>query len=129
MVKINPTENYRERILEHYRNPKNFGKITDSSLHGRAHNPACGDNIEIYLKVDNGKITDVKFYGKGCGVSTASASMLTEKVKGMTIEQAKQLKKEDIFEMLGVKKIETPRIVCALLCLDALLKSLAQKIQ
>ena len=126
MAKANPTENYPERISEHYRNPRNFGKITGRPLHGRAHNPACGDDIEIYLKVDNGKITDVKFYGKGCGVSTASASMLTEKVKGMTVKVAKNLKKEDIFEMLGVKKIETPRTACALLCLEALLKSLAQ---
>ena len=126
MAKINPTENCQERIAEHYRNPRNFGKITGKSLHGRAHNPACGDDIEIYLKVNNGKITDVKFHGKGCGVSTAGASMLTERVKGMTVSMAKNLKKEDIFEMLGVKKIETPRIVCALLCLDALLKSLAQ---
>ena len=126
MAKANPTENYQERISQHYRNPRNFGKITGRFLHGKAHNPVCGDNIEIYLKVDNGKITDVKFYGKGCGVSTASASMLTEKVKGMTVTMAKNLKKEDIFDMLGVKKIETPRIACALLCLDALLKSLAQ---
>ena len=125
MAEANPTENYQERISEHHRNPRNFGKIA-GSLHGRAHNPACGDDIEIYLKADNGKITEVKFYGKGCGVSTASASMLTEKVKGMTVKAAKNLKKEDIFGMLGVKKIETPRIVCALLCLDALLKSLAQ---
>ena len=125
MARANPTENYKERISEHYKNPRNFGKIT-GPLHGRAHNPACGDDIEIYLKVDNGKITDVRFHGKGCGVSTASASMLTEKVKGMTVTMAKNLKKEDIFEMLGVEKIETPRIVCALLCLDALLKSLAQ---
>ena len=125
MAKANPTENYQERISEHYRNPRNFGKITGSYLHGRAHNPACGDDIEIYLKVDNGKISDVKFYGKGCGVSTASASMLTEKVKGMTVTMAKNLKKEYIFEMLGVKKIETPRIVCALLCLNALLKALS----
>lgn len=119
-------QNYKEIISEHHRNPRNFGKIK-TPFHGKAHNPACGDDIEIYLKVDNGKITDVKFYGKGCAVSTASASMLTEKVKGMNVEQAKNLKKEDIFEMIGVKKIENqPRIVCATLCLDALLKSLAQ---
>ena len=126
MAKANPTENYQERIAEHYRNPRNFGKISGRALHGRAHNPACGDDIEIYLKVDNGKITDVKFHGKGCGISLAGASMLTEKVRGMTVAAAKNLKKEDIFEMLGVKKIENPRTVCALLCLDALLKSLAQ---
>jgi len=125
MAKADPNENHQERISEHYRNPRNFGKIT-GGLKGRAYNPACGDDIEIYLKVDNGKITDVKFHGKGCGVSTASASMLTEKVKGMTVAEAKNLKKEDIFEMLGVKKIETPRAVCAMLCLDALHKSLSQ---
>ena len=124
MAKEN-SESYQERISDHYRNPRNFGKIADG-LKGKAHNPACGDDIEIYLKVEDGKIMDVKFCGKGCGVSLASASMFTEMVKGMTIEKAKKLKKEDIFKMLGVKKIETPRVVCALLCLDAFLKSLSQ---
>lgn len=124
MAKANITENYQERIAEHYRNPRNYGKI--SGAHGKAHNPACGDDIEIYLKVEDGKIMDVKFHGTGCGVSMASASMFTEMVRGMTIEKAKKLKKEDIFKMLGVKKIETPREVCALLCLDAFLKGLAQ---
>ena len=126
MVGVNQTENYQERISEHYRNPRNFGKITGRSLHGRAHNPACGDDIEIFVKVDNGEITDIKFHGTGCGVSMASASMFTEMVRGMTVEKAKKLKKEDIFKMLGVKKIETPRVVCALLCLNAFLKGLAQ---
>jgi len=129
MAKADQTENYQERISEHYRNPRNFGKITGKSLHGSAHNPACGDDIEIYLKVEDGKITDVKFHGKGCGVSLASASMFTEMVRGMTVGMAKKLKKEDIFKMLGVKKIETPRVVCALLCLNAFLKGLDQSME
>ena len=109
---------YQEQILDHYKNPRNFGKIMNASIHHHERNPLCGDELEVYLVIDKNKIiVDVKIYGKGCAISQASASMLTEKIKGKNIEEIKKLAKEDILEMLGIS-ISAVRLKCALLSLD-----------
>ena len=82
---------YQENILDHYKSPRNFGKIENASVHHHEYNPLCGDEIELFLVIDeNKKVADVKFQGKGCAISQASASLLSEEIKGKSIEDLKK---------------------------------------
>lgn len=109
---------YRENIIDHYKNPNNKGQIKDAQIKFTEHNPLCGDVISINIKINKNKIEDVKFNGSGCAISQASASMLTDKLKGKSIEEIKKITREDIVEMLGIK-IGPVRIKCAVLGLIA----------
>jgi nitrogen fixation NifU-like protein len=111
---------YREIILDYYRNPRNFGKIESPDISLRESNPLCGDEIEIHVKFDGDKVKDIKFNGKGCAISQASASMLTEMVMGKSLEEMKKVGKEDILESLGLPNLGPARIKCALLSLKTL---------
>ena len=111
---------YREIILDYYRNPRNYGKIDSPDITIRDSNPLCGDEIEINVKFDGDKIKDVKFTGKGCDISQASASMLTEMIMGKSLEDVKRVGKEDILESLGLPNLGPARIKCALLSLKTL---------
>ncbi len=82
---------YQEVVFDHNRNPRNFRKMEDADRTVEGHNPLCGDRITLYLKFDDGRIADVSFQGQGCAISTASASLMTEIVKGKTIEEAEGL--------------------------------------
>ncbi|PWD85768.1 Fe-S cluster assembly sulfur transfer protein SufU [Ignatzschineria cameli] len=82
---------YQEVILDHNRNPRNFHKIDPCSHHAEGHNPLCGDQIEVYLNIEDGVITDIAFQGEGCAISTASSSMMTEAIKGKSIAEAEAL--------------------------------------
>ena len=109
---------YQEQILDHYKNPRNAGKIENADVHHHEKNPLCGDELDVYLVISKGgKINDLKIQAHGCAISTASASMLTEKVKGKNIDEIKKLKKDDILEMLGIP-ISAARLKCALLSMD-----------
>jgi len=111
---------YQENILDHYKSPRNHGKIENPSVHHHEYNPLCGDEIEMFLIIDKDKKSaDVKFQGHGCAISQASASMLTEDVKGKSIDELKKLTKETILNMLGIP-ISPVRLKCALLPLDTL---------
>ncbi len=110
---------YREIILDHYENPRNYGELPDADISYEDDNPLCGDRIRIDLKVQDGRIVDVRFSGKGCAISQASASMLTERIKGATVEEARRLTRDDILEMLGIP-LGPARIKCALLSLKVL---------
>jgi nitrogen fixation NifU-like protein len=110
---------YREFIIDHYRNPRNYGKLEDPDISYAEDNPVCGDHIQIDLKVNDGRISDVRFSGHGCAISQASASMLTEELMGLTLEEAKGISKEDILEMLGIP-LGPVRVKCALLSLKVL---------
>ena len=115
---------YQENILDHYKNPRNFGKIENASVHHHEKNPLCGDELDMFLVIDkNKKVADVKFNGHGCAISQASASMLTEHVKGKSIDELKKMTKEDILEMLGIP-LSPVRLKCALLSLDTLKNSI-----
>ncbi|MEK6953395.1 MAG: Fe-S cluster assembly sulfur transfer protein SufU [Candidatus Micrarchaeota archaeon] len=107
---------YRENVLDHYRNPRNFGKMDNPDAKFHDSNPLCGDEIEIQLKISGGKVTEVKFQGQGCAISQASASILTEKLIGMSLEDAMKLEKEQITEWLGTD-LTPSRLKCALLSL------------
>lgn len=111
---------YKENILDHYRNPRNAGTLEDPTHTHESHNPLCGDVIRIDLHVNENNLVDkVTFEGKGCAISQASASMLTEMIEGMPLDEVKQISKEDILDMLGIP-IGPVRMKCALLSLKAL---------
>lgn len=111
---------YREIILDYYRNPRNYGKIQDPDISQRDSNPLCGDELEMHLNIKDDKVADVKFTGKGCAISQASASMLTELIMGKDFEYVKKLTKEDILDNLGLHDLGPARIKCALLSLKVL---------
>ena len=117
------TNIYTEIILDHYQHPRNFGKIKNPTSQIEVANPLCGDKIKMMIVFDKEKVTDVKFNGVGCAISTASASMLTEYIKGKTKERLKKIDKDFIIKMLGVN-LGVNRIKCALLSLEALKKLL-----
>ena len=115
---------YQENILDHYKNPRNFGKIENASVHHHEYNPLCGDELDMFLVIDkNKKIADVKVNPHGCAISVASASMLSEEIKGKNIDELKTMTKEKILEMLGIP-ISPVRLKCALLSLDTLKNSI-----
>ncbi len=105
---------YKDIILDYYRNPRNFGDLPNPDVRAKDSNPLCGDIIEMQLKINDGKIEDVRFKGKGCAISQASASMLTETVKGKTLDEIKSMSKTDVLNLLGIDPGPT-RIKCALL--------------
>ena len=111
---------YREIILDYYRNPRNFGKIENPDIAMRDSNPLCGDELEMHINIKDNKVSDVKFTGKGCAISQASASMLTELIMGKDFEYVKKLAKEDILDNLGLPDLGPARIKCALLSLKVL---------
>ena len=112
---------YRELILDYYRSPRNFGKLEKFDIDARDTNPLCGDEIEMQIRVGEGqKIEEIKFTGKGCAISQASASMLTELAKGKPLEWVKQASKEDVFKLLGNPDLGPSRVKCALLGMKVL---------
>jgi nitrogen fixation protein NifU and related proteins len=110
---------YRDYILDHYRHPRNFGTLDRSDVEAEDLNPLCGDQIRIQLRLDDGLIEDVRFSGKGCAISQASASMLTEMVKGMKLTDVAKLSKEAVLENVGIG-ISPTRMKCAMLGLRVL---------
>jgi len=110
---------YREHILDNYNNPRNYGSLENADVVHNEFNPLCGDVIEIQLKVNEDAINDIKFKGKGCAISQASASLLTEHVKGKNITETNNITRDDIIELLGIP-IGPVRIKCAVLSMIAL---------
>jgi len=110
---------YREYILDHYKNPRNFGRLENPDISHEEDNPLCGDVIGMEFRVKDGVIEDVRFHGRGCAISQAAASLLTERLKGLTLEDAKKINKEDVLGELGIQ-ISPARIKCALLSLKVL---------
>jgi len=110
---------YRDYILDHYRNPRNFGSLDRCDASAEDVNPLCGDQIKMELQLDGGKVSDVRFSGKGCAISQASASMLTEGVKGMTLAEIAKLTKDAVLENVGIG-ISPTRLKCATLGLRVL---------
>lgn len=112
-------EIYKQNILDHYKNPRNKEKLKSFDLSGSARNTSCGDAVFIFIRLKNGVVPQASFDGYGCAISQAGASMLTEKVKGMKLEELKLLSPGDMYNMLGVK-ISPGRSGCALLAYQAL---------
>jgi nitrogen fixation NifU-like protein len=131
---------YKEVILDHYQNPRNHGRLESPDVATRGHNPLCGDEIELSLKLDGERLTELGFAGRGCSISQASASMMTESVKGHTIAESQALAEtfkgvmtgggepdgladnEELLALQGVKRYPV-RVKCALLPWTALLEA------
>lgn len=109
---------YRENILDHYKHPHNKGELENPDIKFTENNPLCGDVISINLKVNNKKVKDIKFSGRGCAISQSAMSMLTDEIKEKTFEDIKNFKTEDVVNLLGIE-IGPVRIKCAVLGLVA----------
>ncbi len=107
---------YREIILDHYQHPHNQGELDNPDITFEDSNPLCGDKIRVDLKVKDNIVQDVKFSGKGCAISQASASMLTDELIGKSLDEIKKIDKDFVFNMLGIPLSPT-RVKCALLSL------------
>jgi nitrogen fixation NifU-like protein len=92
---------YSDKVMDHFVNPRNMGEIQDADAIADVGNPACGDMMRLFLKIENGRIVDAKFKTFGCGAAIASSSMLTEMIKGMTIEEALRVTNERVINALG----------------------------
>jgi nitrogen fixation NifU-like protein len=111
---------YREFILDHYKNPHNFGELADATHRYHDTNPLCGDEITMFLKIGaDDRVEDVSFSGKGCAISQASASILTDEVRGKTLDELKAIDRDHVIESLGIT-LTPARVKCALLGLKAL---------
>jgi nitrogen fixation NifU-like protein len=108
-------ELYRDQILEHYKRPHNFGRIDDADLEFEDTNPFCGDEQHVTIKLDGDeKVAEVAFEGKGCAISTAATSLLTDELVGMTRDELLKLPKDFVLELLGIE-ISATRMKCAML--------------
>ena len=108
---------YREHILDHYKHPRNFGVVKEPTVDHEANNPLCGDQIRLTFKVNSkDEVEDVKFTGRGCAISQASASLLTTRIKGKALADIKAIDRDEVVKMLGIP-ISPVRLKCALLSL------------
>jgi nitrogen fixation NifU-like protein len=113
---------YNEKVLEHFRNPRNMGKMENPDAEGIVGNPICGDVMKIMIRIKDDKISDIKFQTFGCVAAIASSSALTEIVKGKTINEAKKITNEDVAKYLG--QLPPIKIHCSNLAADALKKAI-----
>ncbi len=109
---------YSEKVMEHFSNPRNVGEIEDADGIGEVGNPTCGDMMTIYIKVNDGKLTDVKFKTFGCAAAIATSSMITEIAKGKTIEEALEISRDDVAESLD--GLPPAKLHCSNLAADGL---------
>jgi nitrogen fixation NifU-like protein len=116
---------YREELMDVYKHPQNRGYIRDPSVEVFEKNPMCGDELTLQLKLQNDVIEEAKFYGNACVVSVVASEFLTEKLIGLTVDEASKLTKDDLLQMLNLN-LTTSRIKCATLSLTALKKALAK---
>jgi len=116
---------YREQILDHYGNPRNEGHLENPDLAHERDNPVCGDVVRLEINLKDGKVSEARFTGEGCVISMASASMFTERIQGLTVEELKALDDDDIFEMLGVE-LGPSRANCGVLPLRVLQEALTE---
>ncbi len=118
---------YKENIIDHYKNPRNFKKkesVKDFTKKAFSENITCGDEMEVFLKLEDGKVKEVFFDARGCAISIAAMSMISEKVKGKKKEEVLKLEDDFVLKMLGLEK-STPRVKCALLGIETLRKALS----
>lgn len=113
---------YSEKVMDHFKNPRNVGEIPDADGVGEVGNPVCGDTTKIYLKIEGNIINDIKFKTFGCGAAIASSSMLTEMAKGKTIEEALQITDQAVADMLD--GLPPQKMHCSNMAADAMHKAI-----
>lgn len=113
---------YSDKVMDHFSNPRNTGEIPDADGVGQVGNPVCGDIMKMFIKVDDGRISDIKFKTFGCGAAIATSSMVTEMVKGKTIEEALAVSNQMVAEALD--GLPAPKMHCSNLAADALHKAI-----
>jgi nitrogen fixation NifU-like protein len=113
---------YSEKVMDHFKNPRNVGEIPDADGVGEVGNPVCGDTTKIYLKIEENIINDIKFKTFGCGAAIASSSMLTEMAKGKTIEEALQITDQAVADMLD--GLPPQKMHCSNMAADAMHKAI-----
>ena len=119
---------YRDEILEHYRNPHNFGTLDEPTLVKEGSNPLCGDRITLMLELnDDGTVKDVAFTGRGCAISQASASMLTDEIRGKSLAEVATTGRQDVLDNLGIE-ISPARMKCAMLSLETLKSAVSDRV-
>lgn len=109
----------RETILDYYRNPRNRGRLDNPTLSHQETNPTCGDVVRVEMQVEDGRVAQVRFDGRGCAISQAAASILTEMVEGKMLDEARHISEQQMLDALGIPLGHT-RLKCALLGLKAL---------
>ena len=115
---------YHEMIIDYSRNPVNYGEIENPDVTFHDSNPLCGDSIDIDMKIDENTVSDIKFHGKGCAICMACSSVLTEITKGKSIDDVRNIEKNDVLGELGLENLQAVRIKCALLSLKVLKSAL-----
>ena len=115
-------ESYSEKVVDHYRRPRNVGEIENADGVGKVGNPLCGDIMEFYIKVEEGRISDAKFKTFGCGAAIATSSMVTELIKNKTIEEAMNISNRTVAEALG--GLPPIKMHCSVLAEEGLKKAL-----
>lgn len=118
-------ELYREEIMDHYQNPRNFGKLMDADVSYQDYNPVCGDEVTMQLKMENGTVKEAMFTGKGCAISQAAASMLTENIGGKSAKEIVAMKQDEMLKIIRINPGPV-RIKCAMLALRAVQKGVVQ---
>lgn len=116
---------YREHILDHYQHPRNFGHLAHCDFSHKELNPVCGDTLQFELALDaEGRVFDVRFSGNGCAISMASASLLSDEIKGKSRDEIDSLSRNDVMSLLGIK-LGPVRLKCAMLALDTIKNAFA----
>lgn len=119
---------YRAEILEHYRHPHNFGTLDEPDVVQEGSNPLCGDRLTLMLGIDEkGTVDEVAFTGRGCAISQASASMLTDRIRGLSLADVAKIGRQDVLDELGIE-ISPARLKCALLSVDTLRRALEDRV-
>jgi len=119
---------YRAEILEHYRHPHNFGTLDHPDVVQEGSNPLCGDRLTLMLGIDEqGHVDEVAFTGRGCAISQASASMLTDRIRGLPLTEVAKIGRQDVMDELGIE-ISPARLKCALLSVETLRRGLEDRV-
>jgi nitrogen fixation NifU-like protein len=120
---------YRDEILEHYRNPHNFGILESPTTSKEGANPLCGDRITLMLNIgDDNTVQGVAFTGRGCAISQASASMLTDEIKGKSLDEISHMGRQTVLDNLGIE-ISPARMKCAMLSLETLREATSDRVE
>ena len=117
---------YKEYVIDHYKDPRNWGRMDGYTHYAKVENSSCGDEIELFIEIKDGVVKDIRYLGRGCAISIATMSMFSERLKGVQLEEIKKLSEHDVLSLVGMNS-DSGRKKCALLSLTALEKALGSE--